>query len=354
MDRAVRPILLIALSLGSFLLVAGWVRAAIPWVETDGMRAKMAAFSQHKDAFDAVFLGSSHVFHGFRPEVVDPLLSRDGAPFRSFNLGMEGMFSFEADALLREVLAMRPARLRWLVVEAPSWRPKLSKADAAVVTERNARWHTPGSTALALRSVALSPAPWPERLGLARAHLHLFGLWLGNYGQGPNVVRQWIDPEPPALRGRAERFLHSGGYEALETRQDEVVRLRQANLRSKAADYSARVAKLAAQLRSRGDRDKRLERYNYAALARQLRSAEAADARIVYVVMPALLTPRYFAELHREGAMPALVDLRDPDTFPELWALDNRFDEGHLTQQGAALLSRYFADRFSPLLEAKR
>ena len=112
----------VLLTLSSFLLVSSWIRSGVPWTQALDVRAKLQAFAESKDEYDAVYVGASDVFRAFRPEVIDPDrlpergVCRDaGSAFRSYNLGIPGMWSFEADHLLDEIIAMEPARLSWVL-----------------------------------------------------------------------------------------------------------------------------------------------------------------------------------------------------------------------------------------------
>ena len=67
----------------AFLALAAGVRTQVPWVATSGLRAKVDGFAAHRDEYDAVYLGSSHVFHSFRPDVIDPLVSGGPCGFLS-------------------------------------------------------------------------------------------------------------------------------------------------------------------------------------------------------------------------------------------------------------------------------
>ena len=74
-------------------------------------------FGREKDRYDLVFVGSSLVYRSIDPRIIDEELARAGFRVRSYNLGLPGMRPHEANALLRQVLATKPARLRWAVVE---------------------------------------------------------------------------------------------------------------------------------------------------------------------------------------------------------------------------------------------
>src|SRR5262245_19965519 len=92
-----RRIFLCAIAVVSFGIVAIGLRQLVPWPEEYGLRAKYDWYRDHKDEFDGVFIGSSRVFRGFDPLVVDGELATRGVPARTFNLGVGGMVTFEMD-----------------------------------------------------------------------------------------------------------------------------------------------------------------------------------------------------------------------------------------------------------------
>jgi hypothetical protein len=78
-----RSLLSIALCVASFLLVASGVHSLRPWPSEYGLRAKFEYFAEHKDEFDAVFVGSSVTAYGVIPGTFDAVMRERGRPMRS-------------------------------------------------------------------------------------------------------------------------------------------------------------------------------------------------------------------------------------------------------------------------------
>jgi hypothetical protein len=97
----------LSLALVGFLCVSSGVRA---WLlpPPSSERAALDFFLETRDDYDAVYIGSSRFERGIRPEVIDPLMSTPERPFRSFNLAMPAMRSFEINYLMEYVLALGP------------------------------------------------------------------------------------------------------------------------------------------------------------------------------------------------------------------------------------------------------
>jgi hypothetical protein len=71
---------------------------------------KLRYFTEHKDEFDLLFVGSSATFRNYVPRVVDAELAAEGLEITSFNFGVVGFRSFETDFMVKWILAQHPAR----------------------------------------------------------------------------------------------------------------------------------------------------------------------------------------------------------------------------------------------------
>lgn len=113
-------ILYAAVALGSCLLIARLIDSFLPVPRGDPFD-KLAYFRQGKDSYDVLFFGSSRVVCGLVPRRFDAEMAALGFSVRSFNFAEYGMRPHEAEAVLDEVLAIAPARLRWAVIELNEW-----------------------------------------------------------------------------------------------------------------------------------------------------------------------------------------------------------------------------------------
>jgi len=219
-----RRLALIVLAAASFGLTAGLVSRAAPRPEMGVLSAKLDHFARHGGRYDVVFFGSSRVYRGVVPERFDAEMAARGFPLRSFNLGVNGMGPHEAGALIRRVLAKRPARLRWVVLELGSW-------DAGLPAENRFKgralfWHDPAETRSVLRSTLLLDTPAATRAGLLWTHLlHLAARQTGA-GRGPDLARALLRSARQAhdaiVRRRPSR-IDSGRVAAHERRLDELL-----------------------------------------------------------------------------------------------------------------------------------
>lgn len=94
------------------------VSAASVWSQDVGrIDRKLNWCKAHKDDFDIIFVGSSRVFHGLSPRIFDQETRASGQHWRSFNLGMDKMGMAQSAAIIRELVATGPRRLKYVFFE---------------------------------------------------------------------------------------------------------------------------------------------------------------------------------------------------------------------------------------------
>lgn len=334
----------VGLCAAAFLAVAAGVRRLVPWPEEYGLRAKMEHLAAHKDELDLVFVGSSRVFRAFDPRVFDAALSAAGHPLRSFNLGVGGMRAFEQDYVLGRLLALEPARLRWVLLEGGEWDPAFDYSFNAF-SWRSVGWHALPQTLDAVTAALRDARPLRERLRLARTHVELFLTRLSAYGQGREVLAAWLGGGGDE-RGRSlERHeLEQGrGFKAAEE---------QARASGEAADpwrdpagYRAQVEAIVAAGRTDAE-PATLARVPRAALRRERDETRARGIELLHVLPPGLEAAPVRWALARRGEILVLLDADRPERYPELFAQESRFDPKHLNARGAERFSLLLAEAF--------
>jgi hypothetical protein len=334
------------LFLAGFLATAAALRTLLPAPAPGSEIAeKLAHLAHYGERYDTLFVGSSRTRFQIDPDGFDRALARLGWQSRSFNLGVNGMRALEVEHLLREVLRLPLPRLRFVFVDPGPLRVDLEEENA--VSARAVAWHGPLATLRALRLALASEAPLAERAHGARRHLTA-GAWnLANLGRGA----AWLD----RLRGgsRAAQGPAAAeswnGYEPLDRRLDPR-HPRFAEAREKRRDFEAHREGWLEEVRALAQERPRPtlraeERGHVARLVRALR--ERGVQPILFVAPTRAPTQEFLLAAAREGIAPAVLYYSDPAAFPELYAVENRFDLDHLNERGArqltALLARDFA-----------
>lgn len=348
-----------------FVTLAGAARVAAPG-GGDLLGSKLEAYTRDAHALDTVFLGSSHVYRAFVPELFDAELAAHGASARSFNLGVQSSHVLELEYLTRHVLSAGRGALRRLLVEYQPLTPELDPANAFLA--RAVHWHDGAATALALEcSGAAGPvrliADTDERslLGLAEDALpdwwELDRIHLQHFAKRALLVARWDDVAKGLLgrpHGQTAEWRRTRGYLSLEEDEQRVgtrnpantYRLRREAFRAGLADYAIEVEELAREATFFGDEewlDARLEqRHELAPYRRMAAAARAAGVEFILVVMPQNACDRPAEERLAELGVPVFCFNR-PQDYPELYDPELRFDSGHANAEGARLFTRRLA-----------
>jgi len=337
-----------------FGVTASSLRVVLPEPDRGAVSDKLAWFEVHRDDYDVLFFGSSRIDRGVIPARFDREMARRGHPVRSFNFGVPGMGAHETSALVRQVLERKPRRLRWVVVELEGWSAALPEPNR--FKRRTVAWHDPAETASVLRTLAMTPDPAvesagpAERLELAWSHL----LHLGAWGTGAGRGRHWVEAARRAeRRGRdAPDYADGGGFEpfsesAYGTPSTHPFRRRFLEL---VPVYRQAVARLTEADGPDGAAAP-LERSTAEAFERQVVSIRRAGAEPVHVVTPTVRPMPGLGRLAEAVGGPSVLVFNDPERYPELFVVENRFDAEHLTTRGAELFTEHLADRFARMIE---
>ena len=317
---------------------------------------RIAYFEAHADRYDAVFLGASSMYRGVVPPVFDAAMAERGHPLRTFNLSAPGMRPHEANWLLRRILEDRPERLRWVFLDLRDWSPRIMRANR--FANRTVAWHDAAETRSVLRSSLLQEEP-SERLRLAGLHLLYFGMNAVQLGHGPVLARSlgaW--PEDPSEERREERRLRPdaneierwqgyGPFRVEHFQQGATAQHRREFLEERET-WIRRWAGLSRANAQPGS----LASYNLEALEAQVAALRAAGVEPVYLIPPESTPTPHLLRLAEEGRVPRLLAFNDPETYPELYRIENRFDRNHLRDSGARIFSRLLAERFSAELSS--
>jgi len=334
-----------------FFGAAAVMRGVIPWPVEYGLQAKWEYFREHKDEFDAVFLGTSRVFRGVDTPLIDAELARRGIRLHSFNFGVAGMRAFEQDFVLHRLLGLEPAHLEWVFMEGGPWTPRF-KHPSLTYSSRSVFWHTPRQTLQALESVHRMDASLSERLKLAATHLDLM-LWrLCSYGQGRTLARKLLlhGADAARLANTMAIIDEQQGYQSGDQYTGRDLMKGREDLREDPSDFEAQVARIEAE----NEAFPAPETVNRRAVRGQYEAASEHGVELVYVVDPGYEGAPERLLLHREGEIPLLLNFNRPSLYPELYDVRNRFDEKHLNQHGAEAFSRILAATLAEEILGKR
>ncbi len=322
-----------AIALAVFAATCALIHAFLPPMVPKGIAAKLQYFSEHKDEFDTVIVGTSRLYYTVSPEIFDATTSQNGLPTRSFNFGIDGMHPPENFYILEQILKTKPRNLKWVLFELGDIQ---TQWDDVLGTQRVVYWHDWPRTALTLKK-ALNPrgsANWlikTTRLWLARrdfiSNLTLFGKQFANVGRAADLLSS------------AERERYAAAASELGPHGDGYRWAGDAMSAERAADFKRRLADEIAEATQKY-LDPATES-GYRAAAGQIR---AIGANPVFIVTPIIsqTTSRF-----RQSPPPAqIIAFNDARKYPQFYDPKVRIDDGHLTRPAAEVLTRLLAEEF--------
>lgn len=304
-----------------------------PFPDVPGIAPKWAWFARHRDEFDVLFIGSSRLYHQIIPAQFDAAVAAAGGPkIRSFNFGYDGMWPPESFYLLRRLLELRPARLKWVVIELMD--KNMRDEDANAATMRLSYWHDTAHTRLAVANILASQQGWPARLGLL---MEQGGYWcreMLNLGRGADLLQARLAPVRP--RRKPYSWEPFAGYEAGTERPMD------ARERQKFAQaLEALTALPPAPLRP----------FFRHAVRGVIADVREIGAEPIFVIAPTVNPAENFTELP-DGA--AVFAFNDPARYPALFDPAHHYDTWHLNPRGAVHFTALVADRLGEKMRAPR
>src|SRR3954451_7292634 len=112
-----RNVAAVLVGLAALLVTSAIVHALLPPMVPKGIAAKLKFYSEHKDEYDTVVVGTSRLYYTVSPEIFDGVTREKGMPTRTFNFGIDGMHPPENFYVLEQILKTRPRKLKWVLFE---------------------------------------------------------------------------------------------------------------------------------------------------------------------------------------------------------------------------------------------
>jgi hypothetical protein len=299
-------------------------------------RHKLASGVTQLEGCDTVFIGSSRMQFGVRPDVFDAHMEHLGVSARSFNMGLSGLRQYDHDAVIDWVLAHRSPSLRRMVIELHTWRQEGSKGKW--FTDKEVEAHT-SATLLPRLGTVLTDSYDPATKAVESSYVLLHALAnTFRVGRGASILDSYLWSE--SIQSAA-RPVVDAGWRNVAAVTDET-------MHRKHADFLANIGTYAAQL---GAKTKNLApewmdgSFDAEFLVHQAEKIRAHGIQPVFVVFPTLLYDYWGRRGIEELENKVLVlEFDDPNIHPELFRLEHFHDRSHMTAEGAELFSRVLAE----------
>ncbi len=314
------------------------IREALPFPKVLGVYQKWLYFQQHKDEFDAVFIGSSRVYHGVIPPQFDARVkAATGRTLRTFNFAYDAMWPPESLYMTRQILAMKPAKLRWVFIECLDIYADLDPSVRD--TRRTAYWHDVRHTAMALAAVRDQKFKPLDKWDLSMTHSAILLRNWTSQGRGA----EWLSYETGVERRKKDSrweppdaWKNDAGYQPEDEAPLAGAELQRFTAAVEARRKSFPPAPMLPSLRK--------------AFAEILAEIRAAGIEPIVMVTPTVLPRENF-----DGFPPGVAVWRyhNPNGYPALYDPVNRHDFTHLNHAGAQIFTELLATRFATMLNEK-
>ena len=334
-----RAVLAVAAWMLGFGLTVRLAGLGLPPAETPAyVRERLTHLAAHGDEYDAIFIGSSRIENHIMPAVFDRLVGARGHPMKSFNAGVHGMATPEDAWMLEQILARRPARLRWVFLEIDFFQTAIKDGEKG--TLRSVAWHDwPRFWSVCRRLTAMTGhlslrdqiAEFFERPRDFIDHLSTYGQRTTQLGRAGLLFQDWRGAAEPEPAGVSKLGPGGDGWQP-------------------AKNGDPRDAKSAKHSGTHGGprnlpKPDEADRVSQAVLGEAIAQIERAGA-VPILVMPPRMRVWYFVPSAENARHAAVINLCDPATYPQLYAPEYRIDTSHLNAAGAEVLTRIVADRF--------
>lgn len=313
--------------------------AGIRWLAPDQyvhrFTERLSVFDSQKDDIDLIFIGSSHYRSGIDPLLFDRMTAKAGCPTNSFSFSLPGLHLPEMLHVLQRIRSLGPSGLKWVVLEP---RMMVHFGEENSRKQRLIYYHDVPATLMALTSIQHQDEPAEGRFPHYRRHIEQFGYRQTNQGLVRSLITDLYKRNAPARTDEIQHVVSGKGYNPRDGHRLSLSRRR--NYEEKVRVFSAtyRQSPLKPQLADQ--------------LAKLTREIEAMGARTIFLFPPTVDYP-FELQLPMGGPPVDQIRLDEVEHHPELFALENRWDQGHMNTAGASLTTAAAAEAFIRIASGK-
>ncbi|HLO84520.1 MAG TPA: hypothetical protein VK203_05825 [Nostocaceae cyanobacterium] len=341
-----------------FLATAGLINKAFPDSQIPknlgDVSAKLEYFTKHKDEYDILFLGPSTTYYGVIPKVFDESIAANGNSLKSFNFGIMSANVAEMDFYLQKILALKPAKLKWIFLDCLV----NSFVEEAPTATKNVYWHTPIKTLENIKLIAESTLPLDIKIAALSANsISFFHNWLG-IGNVADILQPRITKIPGGIL--PDKVIQQSGYYAMDWMND-IEQLDKIFQEKYLEVYKQRLKQAqAASPNSQTTSQYPVDSYALKIIKQMIdridNQGKITNNKIepIFLIPPALDADVEHTPIMRAidlGYVSTLFAFNNPNNFPSLFELANRSDQRHLNYQGAEKLTKILAAEFSNYLK---
>ncbi|MBW4592032.1 MAG: hypothetical protein KME46_03665 [Brasilonema angustatum HA4187-MV1] len=362
-----KPLVMFGYSLVFIITIfftSGFLNIVLPYSQTiqnlGEISVKWQYFTEHKNDYNAIFLGPSTTYFGVVPKLFDEYMTKQGKSVKSFNFGISGANVSEIDFYLQKILALKPANLKWIFLDC--------SVDLFInfgsTSAQEIYWHTPSKTLENFQLILESSIDsWTVKVPYLYANFQSFIYqWLGlaqlaNFWQ-ERILNLDLSNADPLAKVSEDKLLQESGYYAIDWQKkaEKWQTLFRANgLDSYLKNLKNEQVKLA-NLNSEDVFNNSSTIYgvqmmkNIVARIEQYQQINKNKIDAIFFIPPLLETdsnPSALYKAYASGYINTLFAFNNPNNFPNLYAVDRRIDSAHLNHQGAKEFTFLLGSQFN-------
>lgn len=335
----------------TFLCSIIFVGRIIPPPEIAVVSSKLENFSEKKNEYNTIFIGSSRIYRHIVPSKFDNLVESQGHNIKSYNFGVPGMQVPETYFLLKKILAMKPKNLEFVFIEL--YDVNLSVARENLRTNRVIYWHTWEHTLWLYDLILDSDRRLLRKLNLLRLHTIPLAYNLANVGKGDRLIQWILNPEDEENTtfdpGSNKVFKNPGldGYLPIEEETDIVFKNRRQDFLANLDTYRQKVELISLPV----DEVEALKPDQLEVIKKLIQLVKDSSATPIFIITPVLEKEAHLLAANTKGDVPILFSFNDPTEYPSLYDPEYRLDIGHLKDKGAREFTKLLSEKFSEYLE---
>ncbi|WP_110986300.1 hypothetical protein [Acaryochloris thomasi] len=311
---------------------------------------KMAEFEKAPNQYKILFVGSSHIHYHLMPDQFDSHARSQGFSFQSFNMGSPNLDRMETNALVKRIISSGPENLKYIFIEPRSFSSNFKNPDSL----RAVYFHNHENTAFLLDYIVRSSLEFDEKFLRIKSAIQSFSINFFNIGDLHKGLTQGATNKldvyslGPQKNGFAEMKWYCRRVEGKEGKAC----LRKIQKFSKKLDEENdfyRSAQTEYNKSLRGTEP--FSKYQIQSLVDLSNTLKEQGITAIFLNTPAVYGGNdqsiAFKLAYKRDTPPIhILDYNDPSQFPSLFQEDLWYDNTHLNQQGAQLLTQYIASDF--------
>lgn len=307
------------------------------------VRDKLNALEVHSEQINTLFLGSSKVYRSFDTVIFDSVLVENGIRSSSFNFGMPSLLVLEAEYYLEKIFITGLPNLNLLILEVSNFT--MDMPDHNLRSWRTKYYHDFKRTAGSLEIIWRSSYDFSSKASLAIDRLKIFSSRLTRAGEAYDIYRAIIRHSQPKNSLFVQKFQNFHGFLPLMDNPNLIQKKRKRFLSPEGQDDYRRKLADAQQRDKLDEMFFKVHEPSLIAIKRILKMCEKRGIKVILLDPPGEgLWNLTIQSLKENGATIPIIDMNQPENYPELFDPKYRFEQHHLNKAGSKIATRVFAE----------